>query len=152
MKELSHVDPQGNARMVDIGSKAVQHRVAKAAGYIFLGSETLRLIRENAMKKGDVLMVAEIAGMQAAKRTSEWIPLSHNIRLDQVKVTATLERNGISVSSEVRCTGRTGVEMEALTAVSAGLLTLYDMCKAVDKQMEIGQIRLVEKVKTNTQQ
>ena len=149
MKKLSHVDPEGHARMVDVGAKDVQLRTAKASGFILLSAETLELIRENAMKKGDVITVAEIAGTQAAKQTDGLIPLTHNITLDHVMVKAQIEKNGISMTSEIKCTGKTGVEMEALTAVSVGLLTIYDMCKAVDKSMEIGKIRLLEKIKTN---
>jgi cyclic pyranopterin monophosphate synthase len=149
MNELTHTDSQGRARMVDIGQKVVQQRMARATGSIGLTVETLKLIRENAMKKGEVLTVAEIAGVQAAKQTSALIPLCHNIVLDKVKVSATATDHGISVISEVTCTGKTGVEMEALTAVSIALLTVYDMCKAVDKEMVMGEIRLVEKIKTD---
>lgn len=149
MTELTHTDSQGNARMVDVTGKEVQLRVAKASGHIHLGPETLKLISNNLLKKGDVLTVAEIAGIQAAKRTSELIPLCHNIVLNKVLVKATVNEHGVIVSSEVRCTGSTGVEMEALTAVSVALLTIYDMCKAVDKEMVIGEIRLDEKTKTN---
>jgi cyclic pyranopterin phosphate synthase len=149
MKELSHTDQQGRARMVDVGKKDVQQRVARATGFISLSGETLVLIRENAMKKGDVLTVAEIAGVMAAKKTAELIPLCHHLALDKILVTAVIANNGITVASEVHCTGKTGVEMEALTAVSVGLLTVYDMCKAVDKNMEIGQVRLIEKTKTD---
>ena len=149
MKKLSHVDPEGHARMVDVGAKDVQLRTAKASGFIQLSAETLELIRENALKKGDVITVAEIAGTQAAKQTAGLIPLTHNITLDRVMVKAQIEKNGISMTSEIKCTGKTGVEMEALTAVSVGLLTIYDMCKAVDKSMEIGKIRLLEKIKIN---
>ena len=147
MKELSHVDEKGRARMVDVGAKPVQLRKARASGRIELAGETAALIRENKMKKGDVLTVAEIAGIGAAKRTSELIPLCHPLAITNVKVTATLEERGVSVTGEVRCAGRTGVEMEALTAVSVALLTVYDMCKAVDKSMKIGEILLVEKTK-----
>ena len=149
MEELTHTDSQGNARMVDVTNKEVQLRVAKASGHIWLSPETLQLISKNLLKKGDVLTVAEIAGIQAAKRTSELIPLCHNIVLNKVLVKAALNDNGVTISSEVRCTGVTGVEMEALTAVSVSLLTIYDMCKAVDKDMVIDEIRLIEKTKTN---
>ena len=149
MAKLTHTDSGGNARMVDVGDKTVQLRVAKASGQIFLSQETLHLISQNLLKKGDVLTVAEIAGIQAAKRTSELIPLCHNIVLNKVRVKANLDNSGITVNSEVRCTGITGVEMEALTAVSVGLLTIYDMCKSVDKTMVISDIRLLEKTKTN---
>lgn len=147
MEGLTHTDESGRARMVDTGSKPVQHRMATASGMIIMLPETLRLVRENLMKKGDVLTVAEIAGILAAKRCWELIPLCHNIPLDQVKVTLTADGNGIKAVSTVRCTGRTGVEMEALTAVSVALLTVYDMCKAVDKSMTITDIRLDKKEK-----
>lgn len=148
MNKLSHVNEQGKARMVDVGDKDVLRRVARAKGFIGLSDEALTLVRENAVRKGDVISVAEVAGIQAAKKTSDLIPLSHNIVIDKVSVAGTIEINGISFISEVTCTGKTGVEMEALTAVSVALLTVYDMCKAVDKTMEIGSIRLIEKNKT----
>lgn len=144
---LSHVDAEGRARMVDVGGKPDQHRVARARGVIKLAPQTLELVVGKLMKKGDVLTVAEIAGVQAAKRTCEWIPLCHTILLTGITVKAVLDQQGIVVTSEVSSYGRTGVEMEALTAVSAALLTVYDMCKAVDKQMIIGDIVLVEKTK-----
>jgi cyclic pyranopterin phosphate synthase len=149
MNELTHTDSQGRARMVDVGHKEIQRRVAKASGFICLSTVTLEQIRTNAMKKGDVLTVAELAGVQAAKQTAALIPLCHNIVLENIEVTAKIDKGGVSVTSEIHCTGKTGVEMEALTAVSLALLTIYDMCKAVDKSMEIGQIKLVEKTKTN---
>jgi cyclic pyranopterin phosphate synthase len=147
MNELTHTDQEGKARMVNVGYKDVQLREARASGFISLSAGTIDLIRKNLMKKGDVLTVAELAGIQAAKQTSALIPLAHNIVLDKAGVIARLESDGISVTSEVHCTGRTGVEMEALTAVSIALLTIYDMCKAVDSSMVIGQIRLIEKTK-----
>jgi len=149
MTKLTHTDSQGNARMVDVGDKQVQLRVAKASGNILLSEETVKLIRQNLLKKGDVLTVSEIAGIQAAKRTSELIPLCHNIVLNKILVKAILTESGVTINSEVRCTGITGVEMEALTAVSVALLNVYDMCKAVDKTMVIGEIQLIEKTKTN---
>ena len=147
MKSFSHVDEEGRARMVDVGHKPDQRRVARATGKIRLTRETVALIADNDMKKGDVLTVAEIAGVQAAKRTAEWIPLCHTLPLTGIKVQAALDADGVTVASEVSCTGPTGVEMEALTAVSAALLTVYDMCKAVDKQMVLGDIGLLEKTK-----
>ncbi|MFA5814331.1 MAG: cyclic pyranopterin monophosphate synthase MoaC [Bacteroidales bacterium] len=146
-KELSHTDPEGRARMVDVGSKSDQLRVVKAVGRIILKPDTIRLIRENLMKKGDVLTVAEIAGIQAAKSTSSLIPLCHNINLTSVKVLTELTNTGVTISSEVHCIGQTGVEMEALAAVSIALLTIYDMCKAVDKEMRMEGIQLIEKTK-----
>ncbi len=144
---LSHTDEEGRARMVDVGGKPEQLRIAKAGGMIVLEENTLRLIRENLMKKGDVLTVAEIAGIQAAKNTSAMIPLCHNINLSSVKVVCVPTPSAVSVTSEVHCTGQTGVEMEALTAVSVALLTIYDMCKAVDRNMRIEGISLIEKTK-----
>ena len=147
MTKLTHTDIHGRARMVDTGAKPVQHRTAVADGRITLQQETLRLISENMMKKGDVITVAELAGVQAAKQCSTLIPLCHNIPLDQVKVVLEPDASGIRATATVRCTGRTGVEMEALTAVSVALLTVYDMCKAVDKSMVISDVRLLKKEK-----
>lgn len=146
-KKLSHIDKDGKARMVDVSEKAIQKRTAVAEGFIRLNPETVQLIKANQMKKGDVLTVAEIAGIQGAKRTSELIPLCHTLLLTKVKVNAMLVDSGVFVTTEVRCNGQTGVEMEALNGTSVALLTVYDMCKAVDKNMEIGDIRLVQKTK-----
>jgi cyclic pyranopterin monophosphate synthase len=146
-KSLSHVDELGKANMVDVSVKPVQLRTARAEGHIRLGAETLELIRENRLKKGDVLTVAEIAGIQGGKRTSELIPLCHPLLITKMEVKATPDQTGVRVESMARCTGQTGIEMEALTAVSVALLTIYDMCKAVDKTMVIDGIRLVEKRK-----
>ena len=147
MRELTHTDESGRAHMVDTGGKPLQHRTAVASGRINMQPETLRLVAENMMKKGDVMTVAEIAGIQAAKQCGMLVPLCHNIPLDQVKVTLAADDRGIAAVSTARCTGRTGVEMEALTAVSVALLTVYDMCKAVDKTMTITDIRLDKKEK-----
>jgi cyclic pyranopterin phosphate synthase len=147
MEKLTHTDDKGKAIMVDVGDKANQIRIAKASGHIILAPETIRLIKNNLLKKGDVLTVAQIAGISAAKKTSEIIPLCHNIVLDCVKVDAVVDKTGVNVVSEVKCSGKTGVEMEALTAVSVALLTIYDMCKAVDKNMIINNISLTEKIK-----
>jgi len=147
MDKLTHTDDKGKAVMVDVGDKANQIRIAKASGHIMLAPETIRLIKDNLLKKGDVLTVAQIAGISAAKKTSEIIPLCHNIVLDSIKVDAVVDKTGVKVVSEVKCSGKTGVEMEALTAVSAALLTVYDMCKAVDKNMIINNISLTEKIK-----
>lgn len=147
MKQLTHTDKKGKAVMVDVGDKELQLRIAKASGHINLAEETISLIKENQMKKGDVLTVAQLAGISAAKQTSSLIPLCHNIVLDNVIVDLATDKNGVKVTSEVRCTGKTGVEMEALTAVSVALLTVYDMCKAVDKNMVIDNICLTEKIK-----
>ena len=134
--------------MVDVGEKPGSLRTARARGHIRLDGETLSLIRDNEIKKGDVLTLAEVAGIQAAKKTGELIPLCHPLVLTKITVQATLAEDGVLVESEVRCIGQTGVEMEALTAVSVALLTVYDMCKAVDKSMKIGEIELLEKTKT----
>ncbi|MBU3926754.1 MAG: cyclic pyranopterin monophosphate synthase MoaC [Bacteroidetes bacterium] len=147
MNKLSHTNTEGKANMVDVGHKPNQLRTAKAEGFIRLNAETINLIKENQMKKGDVLTIAEIAGIQGAKRTSELIPLCHPIQLTKVDVKATLENNGVRINCLARCIGQTGVEMEALNGVSVGLLTIYDMCKAVDKEMVISEIILIEKSK-----
>ena len=149
MSELSHVDKQGKAHMVDVGDKPLQKRIAKAEGFIKLQKKTVRLIEENDMKKGDVITTAEIAGIQAAKQTSNLIPLCHPLPITKISVKAELQKNGVKIYSEARCIGQTGIEMEALTAVNVALLTVYDMCKAVDKEMLMGDIRLVEKTKTD---
>ena len=133
--------------MVDVGDKPKEQRIARATGLISLGSQTISLVREGLLKKGDVITVAEIAGIQAAKNTAQLIPLCHNLLLTKVEVTCRLEEEGIRAESMVKCTGQTGVEMEALTAVSIALLTVYDMCKAVDKEMVIKEVRLVSKEK-----
>ena len=151
MDELTHVDEDGRARMVDVGHKPLQRRMARAAGTILLAPETRELIRRNRMKKGDVLGVAQVAGIQAAKRTAELIPLCHPLPLDKIDVRLAIGPDGATATSEVRCVGRTGVEMEALTAVAVALLTVYDMCKAVDSQMRIGPIALLEKVKDDVE-
>jgi cyclic pyranopterin phosphate synthase len=147
MKHLTHTDKTGRAVMVDVGDKDIQIRIARAAGHIMLADDTIKLVRENLLKKGDVLTVAQLAGISAAKQTSGLIPLCHNIVLDNVKVEVSIDTSGVRVESEVRCSGKTGVEMEALTAVSVALLTVYDMCKAVDKKMLIDNIALTEKIK-----
>lgn len=148
-KKLTHTDAGGKAVMVDVGNKPPQMRMAKATGFIHLTPETVELIRNNNMKKGDVLTVAEIAGIQAAKQTQNLIPLCHTLMLTKVDVKATIDDKGVRIDSLVKCTGQTGVEMEALTAVSVALLTIYDMCKAVDKTMRISDITLIEKIKTD---
>jgi cyclic pyranopterin phosphate synthase len=148
MNKLSHTDDQGHARMVDVSQKDIVFRSAKASGFIRINSETLKLVKENTLKKGDVLSVSEFAGIQAAKNTYGLIPLSHNIPLDHVSVITSIDENGIRVTGEVKCTGKTGVEMEALTAVSIALLTIYDMCKSTDRNMHIEMIRLEEKQKS----
>ena len=147
MDHFSHIDEQGKARMVDVGGKPVQERLARAAGFIQLKESTVALIRENQMKKGDVLTLAQVAGIQAAKKTAELIPLCHPLQITKVDVQASLREDGVEVQTLVKCNGQTGVEMEALTAASVALLTIYDMCKAVDKEMVIREVVLLEKKK-----
>lgn len=146
---LTHLDAQGRARMVDVGAKPPQSRRARAEGTIALQETTLAMIREDRIAKGNVLTVAQVAGIQAAKRTAELIPMCHPLVLDAIEVELDLIEGGVVARAEVRCTGRTGVEMEALTAVTVALLTVYDMCKAVDRTMRIGDIYLVEKEKSD---
>jgi cyclic pyranopterin phosphate synthase len=145
--DLSHLDEQGRAVMVDVSSKPRMHREARAAGRLLMAAETLGLLRANLLKKGDALAVARVAGIAAAKRTSELIPLCHNIRIDQVSVEFTLGKDFVEIEAGAVCTESTGIEMEALTAVAVAALTLYDMCKAADKAMRIADIRLLSKTK-----
>ncbi len=147
MSGFSHLDDQGRARMVDVGGKPIQHRTARAEGRIVLSPETVALLRANQLRKGDALTVAQVAGIAAAKRTAELIPLCHPLGLDHVAVDLAITDDGVTAAAEARCLGRTGVEMEALTAVSVALLTVYDMCKSVDPGMRIDGVRLVEKRK-----
>lgn len=147
MSYLTHLDAAGNARMVDVGEKPVSTRVAVAGGRITMQPATLRLIAEGGHKKGDVLAVARIAGIQAAKRCADLIPLCHPLMLSSIQVELELDKNSSAVQVRATCklSGQTGVEMEALTAVSVAALTIYDMCKAVDKTMVIEGICLLEK-------
>ncbi len=145
MAELTHFNEQGRAHMVDVTEKDVTCRRAVAAGEIRVSPETLRHIKNGTLKKGDVLAVAQVAGIQAAKHTWELIPMCHPVPLTGVDLTFALTETAVEIRAEVRCTGVTGVEMEALSAVSAAALTVYDMCKAVQQDMEIGSIRLLEK-------
>ncbi len=142
---LSHVDERGRVRMVDIGNKPVTDRVAVARGRIAIGPDALAAIRGGAVAKGDPLATARLAGIMAAKKTAELIPLCHPLPLSQVEVELIAEPDGYAIEATVRTTARTGVEMEALTAVSAAALTIYDMVKAIDKRMVIGSIRVVRK-------
>ncbi len=144
---LTHFDAEGQAHMVDVAAKAHTHRVAVAEGRITMEPATLALIQSGNAKKGDVLGIARIAGIQGAKRTSDLIPLCHPIALTRVAVEFVIEAeaNSVLCRATAECTGPTGVEMEALTAVTAALLTIYDMCKAVDRGMTIGGVRLMEK-------
>jgi cyclic pyranopterin phosphate synthase len=142
---LSHVDARGEVRMVDVGGKPVTAREAVARGRITMSREALRQIRAGALKKGDPLQAARLAGIMAAKRTADLIPLCHPLALTHADVTLRPRRDGYEVEARVRTSGQTGVEMEALTAVSVAALTIYDMVKAVDKTMMIGEIRVIEK-------
>ena len=151
MSDLSHVDEHGKARMVDVGHKPPQRRRAVASGRIEMAPATADRIRQNGIAKGDVLTVAQIAGIQAAKRTAELIPLCHSLPLDCVSVDLEVGEACVTARAEAQCVGRTGVEMEVLTAVSVALLTIYDMCKAVDKAMRIGPVELVEKTKSDVE-
>ncbi len=145
--KLTHLDPEGRPRMVDVGVKEPTRRIARAEGWIRTRPETADAIQAGATPKGNVLLVAQLAGIMAAKRTAEWIPLCHPLQLSAVDVAVELDASlpGVRSRATVRVEGRTGVEMEALSAVSCALLTVYDMCKAVDRGMEIGGIRLLHK-------
>ncbi len=145
--KLSHIDMQGDAQMVDVGNKQKSERVAVAVGEILMKPETLQMIREDKIKKGDVLTVAKIAGISAAKKTSELIPLCHPLALDHISVEFEIDEElpGVRIKATVRTNGKTGVEMEALTAVSISALTIYDMAKAVEKTMQIQKIHLIKK-------
>jgi cyclic pyranopterin phosphate synthase len=147
MARLSHLGDDGSARMVDVSAKPVSLREATAAGWIALKAETLALISENKIAKGNVFATARIAGIQAAKQTSELIPLCHGLNLSHVDVDLSLGKAAVEVKCTARTAAQTGVEMEALTGVSVALLTIYDMCKAVDKEMEITSVRLLSKTK-----
>lgn len=149
MIPFSHCDESGKACMVNVGKKPKQERLARAQGMIYLSDQTLRQIKDQEIKKGSVLAVAQIAGIQAAKWTPFLIPLCHTLALDYVDIQFQLTEQGIRATSQVACVERTGAEMEALHTVTIALLTIYDMCKAVDKHMRIGEIVLIEKVKKN---
>lgn len=147
MDKLTHFNEQGRAHMVDVTAKAVTHRTAAAAGEIHMNPETLQKIREGSMKKGDVLAVAQVAGILAAKRSWELIPMCHPLPLTGVEITFSLSDSPcmVEIQAQATCDGKTGVEMEALTAVSVAALTIYDMCKAVQRDMRIEHLRLLEK-------
>ncbi|MAM67188.1 MAG: cyclic pyranopterin monophosphate synthase MoaC [Rhodospirillaceae bacterium] len=147
MAKLTHIGEDGEARMVDVSEKDVTDRKATAIGSVLMAPETLRLIIDGSVKKGDVISVARLAGIMAAKRTSDLIPLCHPLALNNVDVDLTCDpnRNAVDIVATCRVSGRTGVEMEALTAVSTAALTVYDMCKAVDREMCLTEIRLVHK-------
>jgi cyclic pyranopterin phosphate synthase len=144
---FSHLDGEGAARMVDVGEKTVVRRTAVAGGFVRMSSETIELLRNTALPKGDALNTARIAGVMAAKKTPELIPLCHGLNLTSVDVEFEVGHDRVSITATTRASDRTGVEMEALTAVSVAALTVYDMCKAVDKGMVIGEVRLLEKTK-----
>jgi cyclic pyranopterin phosphate synthase len=145
--DFSHLDSSGTARMVDVGHKPVQRRIARAEGFVRCLPATVAALRERALPKGDVLTVAKIAGIQAAKRTDELIPLCHSLPIDVADLEFDVEDEGVRIRSSVSTTAKTGIEMEALTAVSVAALTIYDMCKAIDKTMSIEAIRVTEKIK-----
>jgi len=145
--KLTHVNEAGEARMVDVSAKPISRRKARASGTIRLRPETLELIKSHQVQKGDVLATARTAAIAGAKRTSELVPLCHNIPIDAIDVRFDVRTDGIDITAEARCEAKTGIEMEALTAVAVAALTIYDMCKAVDKTMIIGDIRLLEKTK-----
>jgi len=144
---FSHLDESGRARMVDVGHKPDQKRTASAEGVVRCQPATIAALRERALPKGDVLTVAQIAAIQAAKRTDELIPLCHSLPIDAIHIAFDIEPDAVRIRSEITTTAKTGVEMEALTAVSVAALTIYDMCKAVDKTMVIGEIRVTGKRK-----
>jgi len=147
MSNLTHIDAQGNAVMVDVTGKDETERVATAIGSILMQPKTLRAITAAKIKKGDVLSIAQLAGIMGAKRTSDLIPLCHPLALTSSKVELTVDtgRNAVDITATCKITGKTGVEMEALTAVSVAALTIYDMCKAIDRSMQIADIRLIHK-------
>ena len=147
MSDLTHFDERGNARMVDVGAKDVTERVATARASVIMKPATLKLIRDKKASKGDVLTVAQLAGIMAAKKTPDLIPLCHPLALSSVDVTLSLDakRNAVDIQATCRLKGRTGVEMEALTAASVAALTVYDMCKAVDRGMVISEVKLLHK-------
>ena len=146
MTELTHFDDEGASRMVDIGDKPVTQRIAKAEGFVLMHPNTLRTIQQKEISKGDVLEVARLAGIMATKKTDELIPLCHSLGLDSASIDFSfLDERTVQITSTVAVSGKTGVEMEALTAVSITALTIYDMCKAIDRDIQINNVRLVEK-------
>ncbi|WP_319370349.1 cyclic pyranopterin monophosphate synthase MoaC [uncultured Ilyobacter sp.] len=143
--DLTHFNDKGRARMVDVGDKSQTDRVAVARGYILMDEKTIETVKNGGIKKGDVLSVAQVGGIMGAKKTWELIPMCHNILIDGADINFTIDTDRIWVEAKVRTTGKTGIEMEALTAVSVACLTIYDMCKAIDKKMIIGDIKLISK-------
>ena len=146
-QKFTHINDKGEASMVDISAKTPQRRSAEAEGFIQLQAATLKLISDNQLKKGDVISTARIAGIQGAKQTALLIPLCHQLLTEKITVNFNMEEKGLRVKTFVRCTGKTGIEIEAITAASIALLTVYDMCKAVDKTMIITDIKLISKIK-----
>jgi cyclic pyranopterin monophosphate synthase len=144
---FSHLDADGTARMVDVGAKPVQRRTAIAEGFIQCAPATVKALRDRALPKGDVLTVARVAAIQAAKRTDSLIPLCHGLPLEKMDLDFEVQDTGVAIRATAITSAKTGVEMEALTAVSVAALTIYDMCKAIDKEMVIGSIRVVKKIK-----
>ncbi|MEA4973851.1 Cyclic pyranopterin monophosphate synthase [bioreactor metagenome] len=145
MEKLTHINEQGRARMVDVSQKEETLRTAEACGVIYMNEDTINRIKDGGIKKGDVLAVAQVGGIMAAKKTSDIIPMCHPINTTGIDINFIINNNSIEIYSTVKCKGETGVEMEALTAVSAAALTIYDMCKAVQKDMVIGEIKLLKK-------
>ena len=145
MEDLTHINEQGRARMVDVSEKNITLRTAEAYGVIHMDKETVEMIESGGIKKGDVLAVAQVGGIMAAKRTSDIIPMCHPINTTGIDISFNINSDNIEIFSRVKCKGETGVEMEALTAVSAAALTIYDMCKALQKDMVISEIKLISK-------
>lgn len=147
MEDLTHINDQGRARMVDVGDKDITRRRAVARGRVYMTQKTLELVERGNMKKGDVLAVAQVAGIMGAKKTSDIIPMCHLLNIDGIDISLEINHvlRAVDIKAEVSIAAKTGVEMEALTAVSVAALTVYDMCKAVDKEMTIGDIELLEK-------
>lgn len=145
MDDFTHINAQGRARMVDVSDKDITARTAKAYGVVYMNAQTIEMIKSGGIKKGDVLSVAQVGGIMAAKRASEIIPMCHPVMTTGIDINFTVNEKSVEIESIVKCKGETGVEMEALTAVSAAALTIYDMCKAVQKDIVIGEIKLLEK-------
>ena len=145
MDDFTHINAQGRARMVDVSDKNITDRTAKAYGVVYMNAETIEMIKSGGIKKGDVLSVAQVGGIMAAKRTSEIIPMCHPVMTTGIDINFMINEKSLEIESTVKCKGETGVEMEALTAVNIALLTIYDMCKAVQKDIVIGEIKLLEK-------
>ena len=145
MEDFTHINAQGRARMVDVSDKDITARTAKAYGVVYMNAETIEMIKSVGIKKGDVLSVAQVGGIMAAKKTSEIIPMCHPVMTTGIDINFTVNEKSVEIESIVKCKGETGVEMEALMAVSAAALTIYDMCKAVQKDIVIGEIKLLEK-------